>query len=177
MGRNPCGRPTRTVCVASAAQRRWGTPRGWPTSLATRHAGHARHLPWRDDGAQSARRGVGGDGQRLDSWQEGEHRHHPWTTTHPPDKAMDPGMDRGGGTTMWWQLTGAAPMLRLVGGEGASSSGWGATPKLGEAPGSAQGSGKALSHTVHGGRRWRRTGKETVTHQSGQGDLGADELQ
>jgi hypothetical protein len=75
------------------------------------------------------------------------------------------------------QLTGTATALRHVGGEGAGSSGQGAALKLDEAPGSAQGTGKAVSHAVHGGHRWRRIGEETVTHWSGQGDLNVDEMQ
>jgi hypothetical protein len=74
-------------------------------------------------------------------------------------------------------LTGVVTTLWLAGGEGAGSSGRGAAPKLGEALGYAQGSGKAVSRAVHGGRRWRRTWEEIVTHRSGQGDLGADEMQ
>jgi hypothetical protein len=75
------------------------------------------------------------------------------------------------------QLTGAAMVLRLAGGEGAGSSGRGAAPKLSEALGSGQGSRKPVSCTVHGGCRWRRTGEETVTHQSEQGDHDTDEMQ
>jgi hypothetical protein len=68
------------------------------------------------------------------------------------------------------QPTSATPTLRLTGGEGASSSGQGAALKLSEAQGSAHGSGKAVSHIVHGGHHWRRIG-ETVIHRSGQGTL------
>jgi hypothetical protein len=68
-------------------------------------------------------------------------------------------------------LTGVATTLRLASGEGAGSSGQGAAPKLGDALGYAQGSGKAVSRAIHGGCHWRRTGEETVTHRSGQGTL------